>query len=199
MGPGPVVGIALVAVLGAACFLGLAWVWAKVLDDPARAARRRPRGLPRFQLVALPLLLLIWSVTPVPDAAPGAPAMDIPQRGPAAGLLVAAVLLLDQDLRRRADDPRSRHRLTPWGVGAIGAVVLGVAVVSAQVAATANEPVLAVELPAVLLALVAVAGLELLLALAIRRRWRRRRAEASGAAAPPAQPIDDRRGGNGGA
>jgi peptidoglycan/LPS O-acetylase OafA/YrhL len=202
MSPGPV-SIALVAVLGAACFLGLAWVWAKVLDDPARSARRRPRGLPRFQLVALPLLLLVWSVTPVPEPAPGAPAVDIPQRGPAAVLLVAAVLLLDQDLRRRADDPRRRHRLTPWGAGAVAAVVLAVAVLTAQVAATANEPVLAVEVPAVLLALVALAGLELLLALALRRRWRRRRAEAeaagAGSAAPRAQPVDDRRGDDGGA
>jgi hypothetical protein len=176
MEPGGAVNVAIVVVLCIACFVGVAWVWAKAIEVPDRRARRR--GLSRWQLLGAPLVLLAVSTrNPAGDRVPDTSLLLTLRVGVAVAAIVA-VFLFDRDLRLRADDPPERHRLTVWGIGALAAILMGVGLQTAVAATTLGDPVEALWVPGALLALAVVAGLDLLLALAIRRRWRQRAAAA---------------------
>jgi hypothetical protein len=174
MSLGPALSIAIVVVLCVGLFVMLAWVWARALEVREPKARRRRLG--RGQLIALPVLLILgggrsWSPPGVTDSG-----LLIGLRVTIALALILALVLFDQDLRRRADDPPTRHRLTAWGVAAIGAVLAAVAATTAATAAATGDLAVAMAVPATLAALAAVGALDLALALAILRRRRERAA-----------------------
>src|SRR3954451_15575533 len=165
---GLAVRVAIVVLLCLGCFVLIAWVWAKELEVPSGRPRRR--GLSRWQLVALPLLLLITSAY----AAPGLRVQDtgflLALRVAAAVALILALFLFDQDLRLRAGDPPARHRLTRWGVASLAAVLVAVALETAEVAVATGDRVVALAGPAVLVGVAAIAWLDFLLAMTILRR-----------------------------
>lgn len=169
--------VAIAGVLGVGCFVLLAWVWAKALDERSRSPRpSRRRGVGRVQLVVLSLLLLIGSATATRGLpVQGDPLVLLQLRLAAAVALIGALLLFDRDLRRRADDPRDRHHVTGWGAAALGAVLVGALLSATEIAIATDDPVFVVVGPATVVALAAVAVLEFRVALAIQRRWERRR------------------------
>jgi hypothetical protein len=174
---GPALTVLIAVVLCVGVLVLLAWVWARALEVREPTPRRRRVG--RGQLIALPLLLLLLGVRPSssgsgpPDSGP-----VVALRLGVAGALILALVLYDQDLRRRADDPRTRHRVTGWGIAAIAAVVSAVALVTAEVWASSGEPAIALAVPGSLVALGALGVLDLAVARAILRRRLERAARA---------------------
>ncbi len=170
--------IAIVVAICAACFVLLAWVWAKVLDDPSPRPRRR--GIGRVQLAVLSVLLLASSLSPR-NVPPESDAVTVLQLHIAAAVaLIAALLLFNEDLRRRADDPRDLHRVTGWGAAAIGAGLLAAVLAAVEVSVAAGDGTYGVAVLAVVLGIAVLAVLDFRLALAIQWRWARKRAEARG-------------------
>ena len=168
--------IVIAVVLCAGVFVLLAWVWARALEE--REPRPRRRRVGRGQLIALPLLLLLGIRPSSPGSGPVDSGPVIALRVGIAVALILALVLYDQDLRRRADDARSRRRLTAWGVAAIAAVVAAVALTTAGVWVSSGEPVIALAVPGSLVALAVVGVLEYALARAILRHRLERAARA---------------------
>jgi hypothetical protein len=173
---GPALTVLIAVVLCVGVLVLLAWVWARALEVREPTPRRRRVG--RGQLIALPLLLLL-------GVRPSSSGSGPPDSGPVvalrlgvAGALILALVLYDQDLRRRADDPRTRHRVTGWGIAAIAAVVSAVALVTTEVWGSSGEPAVALAVPGSLVALGVLGVLDLAVARAILRRRLERAARA---------------------
>jgi hypothetical protein len=136
------------------------------------------------QLVVLSVLVLIGSATATRGlTVQGDPVAQLQLRLASAVALIAALLLFDQDLRRRADDPRDRHRISGFGVGALGAVLVAALLSAAEIGDATGDPAFGVAGPAVLVGLGLLALLGFRLALRLQRRWERRRAARRAAAA----------------
>lgn len=165
---GPALNVLIVVVLFAGVFVLLAWVWARALEVAEPRPRRRRVG--RGQLIALPLLLFFGIRPSSSGFGPPDSGAVIALRVGVAAALVLALVLFDQDLRRRADDRRSGHRLSGWGVAAIVAVVAAVALITAEVWLSTGELAVALAAPGSMVALAVVGVLDYALARAILRR-----------------------------
>lgn len=170
------VNVAIVVALCAGLFVMLAWVWAKALEG--RPVKARRRGVGPARLISTPLVLVALAATTWPRHR--VPHSELLFSSYAAVVLSAimALVLFDQDLRRRAEDPPTRHRLTAWGIAGMAAIVIAVVSLAAPSAVETGDLAGALQPPMAMLVFLTVAGLDILLAQAIRRRWHRRAAEA---------------------